>query len=99
MEQFNCVETTAILVCKQISSNSFKNEITNNLLYIMYISLNICKQMTNVKSLLLHLAVQHTVEDCEDCKDSGRMSSGSFRNIINKMFTNHVFMYSRFGIK
>ena len=30
MKPFNSVETIAIQVCKQISSNSFKNEITYN---------------------------------------------------------------------
>ena len=47
-----CVETVAMLM----NSNSFKNEITNKLftykLY-MYIYLTVCKQMTNVKLLLL----------------------------------------------
>ena len=34
----------AILVGKQISSNSFKNEITNELItYLSYIYLNVCK--------------------------------------------------------
>ena len=28
MKPFNCVETIAILMCKQMSSNSFENEIT-----------------------------------------------------------------------
>ena len=37
---------------KQISSNSFKNEITNK--SFMYINLNVNKQMTDVKLLLLH---------------------------------------------
>ena len=47
----------AILVCKQINSNSFKNEITYKLLIYkayMYIHLNVCIQMTDVKLLLLH---------------------------------------------
>ena len=42
----------AILVCKQIISTSFKNEITYK--PYMYIHLNVCKQMTDVKLLLLH---------------------------------------------
>ena len=39
----------AILMCKQISSNSFKNEITNKVifLHIIYIYINVCKQMLN----------------------------------------------------
>ena len=46
-------------MCKQINSNSFKNEITNeqctfkSYIYI-YIYLNVCKQMTDVNLLLLH---------------------------------------------
>ena len=32
MKWFNCVETIAILVCNQISSNSFKNEIIDKLI-------------------------------------------------------------------
>ena len=28
MKSFNCIETVAILVCKQISCNSFKDKIT-----------------------------------------------------------------------
>ena len=36
MKRFNCVETTAMLVCEQISSDSFKNEITLKL----YVQIN-----------------------------------------------------------
>ena len=36
MKPFICVETTAILICKQISSNLFKEEITEK--FISYIS-------------------------------------------------------------
>ena len=32
LELFNCVQTIVILVCKQISSDSFQNKITNKLL-------------------------------------------------------------------
>ena len=42
-------------MCKQISSNSFKNEITYKLFpykSYMYIHLNVSKQMTDVKLLL-----------------------------------------------
>ena len=39
-------------MCKQISSDSFKNEITDK--HIMYIYLNVSKQMTDVKLSLLH---------------------------------------------
>ena len=60
-KQTNNVETIAILVCKQISSYSFKNKITNKLFtYIhlnyeiyTYIYLNVCKQMI-VKLFMLH---------------------------------------------
>ena len=41
-------------MCKQVSSNSFKNEMTNKLFpykSFMYIHLNVCKQMS-VKLLL-----------------------------------------------
>ena len=44
-------------VYKQMSSNPFKNEITNKLLAYKsyrYIHLNVCKQTTGVKLLLLH---------------------------------------------
>ena len=42
---------------KQISSRSFKNWITDkptSYISYIYISLNVCKQMTDVKLLLLH---------------------------------------------
>ena len=32
LELFNCEQTIVILVCKEISSDSFKNKITNKLL-------------------------------------------------------------------
>ena len=44
LKSFNNGVTIAILVCKKISSNPFKNKIT----YKSY--LNVCKQMTDVKS-------------------------------------------------
>ena len=53
-------ETIAVLVCKQISSNSFKNEINYKLFSYksyMHIHLNMCKQMTDVELLLLHLTL------------------------------------------
>ena len=53
MRPFNCLETIAILACKQINSNSFKDKILTNysLTNHMYIHLNVCKQMfdNNVK--------------------------------------------------
>ena len=48
----NCVETTAILQCKQISFNSFQIESTNKLLTNKshkYTHLNVFKQMINIK--------------------------------------------------
>ena len=52
-----CIETIAILVCKQICSYSFKNEITYKLFTYksyMHIHLNMCKWMTDVWLLLLY---------------------------------------------
>ena len=50
----------AILVCKQINSNSIKNEITYELiLHILYIYLNVCKEMTSVKLSLLHRIISN----------------------------------------
>ena len=46
------MQPIAILVCKQISSNSSKNKITHKLFTYksyMYNQLTMCKQMTNVK--------------------------------------------------
>ena len=56
MRPFKCVETIAIIVSKQITSNTFKNEITHKLYTyksLMYIHLNRCKQMSDVKLLQL----------------------------------------------
>ena len=40
LKPFNCVKTIAKLVCKQISSNTFKNEITDKLISnISYITI------------------------------------------------------------
>ena len=52
-------------MCKQININSFKNEITNKLLHIMYIYLNVYKQMIDIKLLLLH---SHTWIHLTVCK-------------------------------
>ena len=52
MEPFNCVETMVAIVCKEISFNSFKKEITNKpytYKSYMYIHLNVCQQITVVK--------------------------------------------------
>ena len=51
------METRVIQLCKQISRNSLKNEIINKLIpkkSYMYIYLNVCKQMTDIKLLLFH---------------------------------------------
>ena len=38
LEPFNCVQTMVILVCKQISSDSFETKITNKILtYKIYV--------------------------------------------------------------
>ena len=45
LKPYNCVQAIAILVVKQISSNSFKIKITNKLFTdksYMYIYLNVC---------------------------------------------------------
>ena len=51
-----CVETIAILVCKQIISHSYKMKTLTNysLTNHMYIHWKVCKQTTNVKLLQLH---------------------------------------------
>ena len=64
MVSFDSEEIMAILVYTQISSNSYKNEVTNNLftykLY-MYIHLNVCKVMADVKLLLLHSSFKNVI--------------------------------------
>ena len=55
MKLFNYVETKAILVSEQISSNSWKNETIYSLFPYkshMYIHVNVCKLTTDVKLLL-----------------------------------------------
>ena len=67
-------------MCEQISSNLYKNEITAKLiLHIMYIYLNVCKQMTDVKLLLIHSNTWNHLTVLE------KMSSGPFKNVIKKM--------------
>ena len=48
MEPVNCEQTTVIVVCKQINSESFKNKITNKLLIKnhIYNHLTVCKQIS-----------------------------------------------------
>ena len=59
-------------MCKQISSNPFKNEITKKLivLYIMYIYLNVCKQMTDIQLLLLHSNTWNHLTVCKQMINS-----------------------------
>ena len=52
LKSFNCVETKAILVSKQISLPTKK--LQTNILDIMDINLNVCKQITDVKLSLLY---------------------------------------------
>ena len=47
LEPFNCAQTIAILVCKQICSDSFKNKITYKLTNHTYNHLTVCKQMSS----------------------------------------------------
>ena len=57
LQVFDCIESIAIQLCKRISSNLFKIEITYKLFpwkSCMHIHLNVCQQMTGVKLLLLH---------------------------------------------
>ena len=65
-----CVETIAILMCQQISSNSFKNEITDKLISNMYIYLNVCKQMTDDNLLLLHSNAWNHLPVCKQMINS-----------------------------
>ena len=51
----------------------------------LYIYLNVCKEVTDVKLLLLQ---SNTWNHLTVCK---KMSSDSFKNAINKMFTVHMF--------
>ena len=54
----------AFLLCKQISCDSFKKEITNKLFtykYFVYAHLNMHKQITGTKLLLLHIRNHFTV--------------------------------------
>ena len=65
MEPFNCVETIAIPVCKQISFNSFKNKmklptnypLTNNLC----ISVEMCASKWLILNFYCYIAVLETI--------------------------------------
>ena len=47
LEPLNYVQTIVIFVCKQISSDSFKNKITYDLQIICITILTVCKQMSS----------------------------------------------------
>ena len=89
---------------KQINSNSFKNENTNKLFAYksyMYIHLNGCERMTDVKLLLLHSNTWNHLTLSKQIINNKlnylcqkylkpfnceqKISSGSFKNVINKM--------------
>ena len=60
-------------MCKQISSNSFKNEITRKLLTYksyMYMYLNVCKQMIDVRLLLSHINTWNYLTVCQQMIDN-----------------------------
>ena len=68
LKPFNCMETIATVQYKQISSNSFKNEITDKLFTYksyMYIYLNVRKQMTHIRLLLLHSNIWNHFTACK----------------------------------
>ena len=61
-------DTVAMIVCKQISSYSFKNEVTYILVpYQSYmdIHLNVCKQMTDFKLLLFYRNTWNHLNVCK----------------------------------
>ena len=65
-----------------MSCNSFKNEITYKLFTYksyMYIYLDVCKQMTDIKLLLLHRNTWNHLTEYR------KMSSGLFKSVINRM--------------
>ena len=55
------------LVSEQINSNSFKDKINDKL--IMYIYLNVCKQMTDVKLLILYSNTWNYLTMCKKKKE------------------------------
>ena len=54
----------------------------------MYIYLYVCKQMTDVKLWLLY---SNTWNHLTMCKK--KMISGSFKDIMNKMFTKYIYIF------
>ena len=60
-------------MCRQISSDSFKNEITYQLFIYksyMYVYLNVFKQMTDVELLLLHSNTWNYLTVCKQIINS-----------------------------
>ena len=55
-------------MCKEISSNVFENEMTNKLFTFksyLYIHLNVYKQITDVKLLLLYSNTWNHLTECK----------------------------------
>ena len=80
------VETRAILACKQISYNSFKKEITYDLLSYkscMYIHLYVCKQRIDVKQYLLHSNTWNHLNVCNEITNSKYLLYGIDTNTWN----------------
>ena len=96
----------------QISYNSFKNKITDKLIsYILYIYLNVCKQMIDAKLWLLCSNTWKHIAVCKQMINNKielfvlnsniwnnltvherKMSSGSFKNLINKMCSQIIYL-------
>ena len=79
-QMLNILET--IWLCKQVRSDSFENKITHKLFtYKLYIYNNstVCKQMTDVKLLMLH---NNTRDYLTVCKE---ISSSLFKNVIYEL--------------
>ena len=96
----NSIKTIGILMCKQISSNSFKNKIAFKLFtYISYrhIHLIVCKQMTDV-TLLCYIAILENIKQC-----TKKMSAGWYKNQPTKWAykscTFDIWVKTEFGIK
>ena len=76
MKPFNCVETRAILVCKLLTSDSFKNEITYKL----------CMQ----KDCDFYIAILEHIQLCAKKKEKKKRAQ-TFKNDITNVFTNPIF--------
>ena len=65
-----CVETLTIFVCKQISSNSLKNEITDKLTsYISCISVEMCASKWLMLNCYYYIAIFETIQLCANKKN------------------------------